>query len=41
MGFMKSNSRAPYTIYGDNSYRVGSEQPISPGGLRPENPKEP
>src|SRR5215211_3519450 len=41
MGFMKSNSRAPYTIYGDDSYRVGSENPISPGGLRPENPKEP
>src|SRR5215217_7083780 len=41
MGFMKSNSLAPYTIYGDDSYRVGSENPISPGGLRPENPKEP
>jgi hypothetical protein len=41
MGFMKSNSRAPYTIYGDNSYRVESERPISPGDLRPENPQEP
>ena len=41
MGFMKSNSRAPYTIYGDDSYRVGSESPISPGDLRPQNPKEP
>jgi cytochrome d ubiquinol oxidase subunit I len=41
MGFMKSNSRAPYTIYGDNSYRVQSEKPISPGDLRPENPQEP
>jgi cytochrome d ubiquinol oxidase subunit I len=41
MGFMKSNSRVPYTIYGDGSYRVQSENPIGPGALRPENPKEP
>jgi cytochrome bd ubiquinol oxidase subunit I len=41
MGFMKSNSRAPYTIYGDDSYRVQSENPVSPGELKPENPSEP
>jgi cytochrome d ubiquinol oxidase subunit I len=41
MGFMKSNSRVPYTIYGDGSYRVGSENPVNPGELRPENPQEP
>jgi cytochrome d ubiquinol oxidase subunit I len=41
MGFMKSNSRAPYTIYGDDSYRVKSENPVSPGELRPVNPQEP
>jgi cytochrome bd ubiquinol oxidase subunit I len=41
MGFMKSNSRVPYTIYGDDSYRVESENPVSPGELRPENAPEP
>jgi cytochrome bd ubiquinol oxidase subunit I len=41
MGFMKSNSRAPYTIYGDGSYRVESENPVGPGELRPGNPQEP
>jgi hypothetical protein len=35
MGFMKSNSRVPYTIYGDESYRVESENPVSPGEVRP------
>lgn len=37
MGFMKSNSRVPYTIYGDESYRVENETPISPEGLGTEN----
>lgn len=37
MGFMKSNSRVPYTIYGDPSYRVNSENPISPGEVRPKD----
>ena len=41
MGFMKSNSRVPYTIYGDDSYRVQSENPVGPGELRPENAPEP
>src|SRR5215212_8857887 len=41
MGFMKSNSRAPYTIYGDDSYRVQSENPVGPGELRPENAPKP
>jgi len=29
MGFMKSNSRAPYTIYGQSGYRVSSERPVT------------
>src|SRR5215213_7833999 len=41
MGFMKSNSRVPYTIYGDDSYRVKSENPVNSGELRPENAPEP
>jgi hypothetical protein len=38
---MKSNSRVPYTIYGDDSYRVQSENPVGPDELRPENAPEP
>ncbi len=41
MGFMKSNSRVPYTIYGDGSYRAQSENPVNPEELRPANPQEP
>ena len=41
MGFMKSNSRVPYTIYGDDSYRVQGENPVGPGELRPKNAPEP
>jgi cytochrome bd ubiquinol oxidase subunit I len=29
MGYMKSNSRIPYTIYGQPHYQVGSEKPIT------------
>jgi hypothetical protein len=36
MGFMKSNSRAPYTIYGQSEYRVGSEKPVTQEQLRAE-----
>lgn len=36
MGWMKSNSRAPYTIYGDPEYRVESEMPVTPGELEQE-----
>jgi hypothetical protein len=28
MGWMKSNSRVPYTIYGQSQYTVESEKPI-------------
>ncbi len=35
MGLMKSNSRAPYTIYGQPGYRVESENPLNPGEVRP------
>lgn len=34
MGFMKSNSRVPYTIFGDDSYRVESERPVAPEDVR-------
>lgn len=37
MGFMKSNSRVPYTIYGEESYRVESENPLSPEEVRPKD----
>jgi cytochrome bd-type quinol oxidase subunit 1 len=37
MGWMKSNARSPYTIYGDPSYTVESERPITPEQLEPEN----
>jgi cytochrome bd ubiquinol oxidase subunit I len=36
MGWMKSNSRVPYTIYGDPEYRVDSEEPVTPGQLQQE-----
>jgi hypothetical protein len=36
MGFMKPNSRAPYTIYGQSEYRVNSERPITQEQLRVE-----
>jgi cytochrome bd ubiquinol oxidase subunit I len=29
MGFMKSNSRVPYTVYGEPQYKVNSEKPIT------------
>lgn len=35
MGLMKSNSRTPYTIYGQPGYRVESENPLTPGEVRP------
>lgn len=38
MGWMKSNSRAPYTIYGDPEYQVESEQPVTPEQLQQEGP---
>jgi cytochrome bd-type quinol oxidase subunit 1 len=34
MGWMKSNSRAPYTIYGQPEYQVQSEQPVTPEELQ-------
>ncbi|MCA1729566.1 MAG: cytochrome ubiquinol oxidase subunit I, partial [Actinobacteria bacterium] len=34
MGWMKSNSRAPYTIYGQPGYQVESEQPVTPEDLQ-------
>jgi cytochrome bd ubiquinol oxidase subunit I len=34
MGWMKSNMRAPYTIYGQPGYQVESEQPVTPEGLQ-------
>jgi cytochrome d ubiquinol oxidase subunit I len=36
MGFMKSNSRVPYTIYGQSGYGVGSERPVTQEQLRVE-----
>ncbi len=41
MGFMKSNSRIPYTIYGQPEYRVESENPVTPEELQPENLRTP
>lgn len=35
MGFMKSNSRVPYTIYGEPKYKVDNERPIGTDQLRP------
>ena len=37
MGWMKSNSRAPYTIYGQPEYQVESETPVTPDELQPGN----
>ena len=34
MGFMKSNSRVPYTIYGQPEYRIDSESPVTPQQLQ-------
>jgi cytochrome d ubiquinol oxidase subunit I len=34
MGFMKSNSRVPYTIYGQPEYRIDSEGPVTPEQLQ-------
>ena len=34
MGWMKSNSRAPYTIYGNPEYQVEAEQPVTPEELQ-------
>jgi cytochrome d ubiquinol oxidase subunit I len=36
MGWMKSNSRAPYTIYGQPEYQVQSEEPVTPEQLQQE-----
>jgi cytochrome d ubiquinol oxidase subunit I len=36
MGWMKSNARVPYTIYGQPEYRVESEGPVTPDELLPE-----
>jgi cytochrome d ubiquinol oxidase subunit I len=41
MGWMKSNSRVPYTIYGQAEYRVEGESPVVPEQLRPENYEAP
>ena len=37
MGWMKSNSRIPYTIYGQSEYVVESERPVIPDELQPGN----
>ena len=37
MGWMKSNSRVPYTIYGESEYQVESETPVAPDELQPGN----
>jgi cytochrome bd-type quinol oxidase subunit 1 len=34
MGWMKSNSRVPYTIYGQPGYQVESEKPVTPEQLQ-------
>jgi hypothetical protein len=39
MGWMKSNSRAPYTIYGQPEYRVDSETPVTPEQFDQETPR--
>jgi cytochrome bd-type quinol oxidase subunit 1 len=36
MGWMKSNARSPYTVYGDPSYMVDSERPIPTQELQQE-----
>ncbi len=35
MGYMKSNSRAPYTIYGQDKYQVSPEKPFKQSVLQP------
>jgi len=35
MGYMKSNSRAPYTIYGQDNYQVSPEKPFKQSVLQP------
>lgn len=35
MGYMKSNSRAPYTIYGQDKYKVSPEKPFKQSVLQP------
>lgn len=37
MGWMKSNARSPYTIYGAPGYTVESERPVTPEQLQPES----
>ncbi len=37
MGFMKSNSRLPYTIYGEPQYKVNSEKPITQEQIKPQS----
>ena len=39
MGWMKSNSRAPFTIYGQPEYRVDSEAPVTPEQFNQETPR--
>jgi cytochrome bd ubiquinol oxidase subunit I len=39
MGWMKSNSRVPYTIYGQPEYRVDSETPVTPEQFNQETPR--
>jgi cytochrome d ubiquinol oxidase subunit I len=39
MGWMKSNSRAPYTIYGQPEYRVDSQTPVTPEQFNQETPR--
>ena len=36
MGYMKSNSRMPYTIYGQPHYQVDSERPITQEQIEPQ-----
>lgn len=40
MGWMKSNSRSPYTIYGQPDYTVESARPVTPDLLEPVGPPE-
>ena len=39
MGWMKSNSRVPYTIYDQPEYRVDSETPVTPEQFNQETPR--
>jgi cytochrome d ubiquinol oxidase subunit I len=39
MGWMKSNSRAPYTIYGQPEYKVDSQTPVTPEQFNQETPR--